>query len=57
MFTRQQRDQSINQSINNKFDDGAMVRHSSDESEASEMAGDYSKAVEKRYILRWREKR
>jgi len=33
------------QSINNKVADGAMVRHSSDESEASEMAGDYSKAI------------
>ena len=51
-------DQSmINQSINNKFADGAMVRHSSDESEAPEMAGDYSKAIEKRCVLRWREKR
>ena len=38
----------INQSINNKFADGAMVRHSSDESEAPEMAGNYSKAIEKR---------
>ena len=33
---------------NNKFVDCAMVRHSSDESEAPVMAGDYSKAIEKR---------
>jgi len=32
--------QSIKKSINNKFADGAIVRHSSDESEAPEMAGD-----------------
>jgi len=32
-----------------------MVRHSSDESEAPEMTGDYSKAIEKRCALRWQE--
>jgi len=34
-----------------------MVRHSSDESEAPEMVGEYSKAIEKRRVLRWREKK
>ena len=48
--------QSINQSIN-QFADGAMVCQSSDESEDPEMAGDYSKAIEKRCVLRWREKK
>ena len=48
---------ATNQSINNKFADSAMVRHSSDEPEAPEMAADYSKATEKRCILRRREKR
>jgi len=42
----------MNKSINNKFADGAMVRHSSDESEAPVMAGDYSQAMENRCVLR-----